>query len=480
MSTRVLVIDDEPDIRQLMAISLERLGMHTRAAGNLAEAKNLLALYEFDVCLLDMRLPDGNGVDFVRYLQTNRPKLPVAVMTAHGNIHSAVEAMKNGAFDFVTKPIDIKLLRQMVTQASSPGLPEQAPVIGGDSLPHKHDKESAISSLATLSGRSGTSEFNDAHIGADVLIGQSKPMQELRTMIGKVAKTHAPVWITGESGTGKELIARLIHNYSARADKPFIAINCDAIAFEWMESELFGHCKGSFSGAHCDHAGVFKMAEGGTLFLDEVAALPLHMQLKLLRVIQERKIRRIGDSQEQTIDVRILSASNVNLASAVEAGTFRHELYYRLNVICIKSPNLRERPSDIPIIAKHILQSINAKAPDNRLPSLSKEALDQLKQYPFPGNVRELENIIERAITLSESNTIELCNLNLPNKAATGSAGTDPITNEQHTDEVQAIRQALAKHRWNRKAAAVELGLSYRQLRYRLQQYGIDKTPTGR
>jgi two-component system response regulator PilR (NtrC family) len=307
-------------------------------------------------------------------------------------------------------------------------------------------------------------------------------MQELRNMIAKVAKTNAPVWITGESGTGKELIAHLIHDNSARASKSFIAVNCGAIPSELMESEMFGHRKGSFSGAHCDHEGLFKRAEGGTLFLDEVAELPLNMQVKLLRAIQERSIRRVGDTDEVITDVRILSASHKDLNAEVEAGKFRHDLYYRLNVICIKSPSLRDRPLDIPIIAQHILESIQERDPAKQLAIFSIEAEEELAKYCFPGNVRELENIIERAITLSDSNMIAKSDLNLANSLS-NSIDTAELKssniNESYIDEVKTIKQALANTRWNRKAAAVELGLTYRQLRYRLQQYGIDDKSTG-
>lgn len=529
MSKRALVIDDEPDIRELIAMSLERVGLDTHTAGNLAEAMNLIDTYEFDVCLTDMRLPDGNGVEFVKYLQTTRPNLPVAVITAHGNIDSAVEAMKNGAFDFVSKPIDINLLRQLVTQAISSkelsgpdaSLVSESDPIGlnqmvsshtlkdgahdysraslnvddsslqtnvvNNQLPHlssdySDGEDALITSLETLSGRPEHKKTIDSDIGAGVLIGQSQPMHELRYMIAKVAKTNAPVWITGESGTGKELIAHLIHDNSARASKPFIAVNCGAIPSELMESEMFGHRKGSFTGAHSDHDGLFKRAEGGTLFLDEVAELPLNMQVKLLRAIQERSIRRVGDTDEVVTDVRILSASHKDLSTEVTAGTFRHDLYYRLNVICIESPSLRERPSDVPIIARHILQSIHKKDPGSQLSIFSPEAEEQLAKYCFPGNVRELENIIERAITLSESHVIEISDLNLSNTLGAGVEKSDLKSShltESYYDEVQTIRQALEKTRWNRKAAAVELGLTYRQLRYRLQQYGIDEKSTG-
>lgn len=496
MSKLALIIDDEPDIRELIAMSLDRIGLDTHTAANLAEAKNLLETYDFDVCLTDMRLPDGNGVEFVKHLQTIKPNLPVAVISAHGNIDAAVEAMKNGAFDFVSKPIDINLLRKLVTQAigSRDGSKPLTQTESADSnnysdtpntedkSPSKGNANTETPSLESLSRRQKTEVAKTAEIGAGVLVGESPPMQELRSMIAKVAKTNAPVWITGESGTGKELIAHLIHDNSNRTDFPFIAVNCGAIPSELMESEMFGHRKGSFTGAHSDHEGLFKRAEGGTLFLDEVAELPLNMQVKLLRAIQERSIRRVGDTDEMVTDIRILSASHKDLNAEVEAGSFRHDLYYRLNVICIKSPSLRERPKDIPIIASHILQSIYEKDPSSRLTVFSPEAEQQLTQYSFPGNVRELENIIERAITLSESNVIEPTDLNLTNNSSAGMQ-LDPAQSnhlsEPNINEVNTIRQALENNRWNRKATAIELGLTYRQLRYRLQQYGIDDKATG-
>lgn len=492
MSQRALVIDDEPDIRELIAMSLDRIGLDTHTAGNLAEAKNLIENYDFNVCLTDMRLPDGNGVEFVKYLQSIRPNLPVAVITAHGNIDSAVEAMKNGAFDFVSKPIDINLLRQLVilaigtndntasnVRSTSEFRPEATPPRGKKEI---QSPDAASTSLETLSGRCVKTDSKESEIGAGILIGQSLPMQDLRSMIAKVAKTNAPVWITGESGTGKELIAHLIHDNSPRSEKPFIAVNCGAIPSELMESEMFGHRKGSFTGAHNDHEGLFKRAEGGTLFLDEVAELPLNMQVKLLRAIQERSIRRVGDTDEIVTDVRILSASHKDLNAEVEAGTFRHDLYYRLNVICIKSPSLRERPVDISIIARHILQSIQEDDPSKPITRFSAGAEEQLTSYHFPGNVRELENIIERAITLSDSHLIEIADLDLKSQKNIDTAHSDRTSNhskDSYIDEVKTIKQALENTRWNRKAAAVELGLTYRQLRYRLQQYGIDDKPTG-
>jgi len=405
-TTTALIIDDEPDIRQLVAMTLSRMGLDHHSAANLDEARQLLNTYEFDICLTDMRLPDGNGVDFVRYIHSIKPNLPVAVFTAHGNMEAAVEAMKNGAYDFVSKPVDIRLLRQLVVQAvtlnpehelkdaSNDGSYQKpletvkqskesnedentaaavgVPGIGAHSEIDSAELSNVIpteqgfntsTSLQSLSGRDDNQNrlvrsTNTATIGAKQLVGSSVAMQTLRQMIAKVARTNAPVWITGESGTGKELIARLIHDNSPRSDNRFVAINCGAIPGELMESELFGHTKGSFTGATADKDGLFQLADGGTLFLDEVAELPLHMQVKLLRAIQERSIRPVGGSSEMPVDARILSASHKDLAIEVEAGRFRHDLYYRLNVISLHSPSLRERSEDIPELCASIMEKL--------------------------------------------------------------------------------------------------------------------------
>ena len=359
-----LIIDDEADIRELIAMTLSRMGLEFHTAANLNEARNLLDTYQFDLCLTDMKLPDGNGVEFVRHVHSIHPDLPIAVITAHGNMEAAVEAMKNGAYDFVSKPVDITQLRQLVTNAVA--VSKKSSIAANDS--HNLDNLDAArpylnrrlpkTSLASLSHQtlkpqsniSGISNSSTDHVtnsGASTtgtqLIGTSESIQELRHMIDKVSKTNAPIWITGESGTGKELIARLIHESGPRCDNAFVAVNCGAIPANLMESELFGHKKGSFTGATNDHDGLFMQANGGTLFLDEVAELPLHMQVKLLRAIQERSIRAVGGNKESFVDVRILSASHIDLAQEVDAGRFRHDLYYRLNVISLRSPSLRDR-----------------------------------------------------------------------------------------------------------------------------------------
>ena len=482
MNHTALIIDDEADIRALIALSLDRIGLDTHTAGNLEEAENLLHAYRFDVCLTDMKLPDGNGVEFVPRIHEIQPHLPVALITAHGNMNAAVEAMKNGAFDFVSKPVDINLLRNLVTQAlklansqsEKPAAASPKPIESADpDTPEPPRLTTVAESVA------------ERQIGHDRLIGHSEPMQALRKLIGKVARTNAPVWITGESGTGKELIARLVHENGPRAESPFVAINCGAIPSELMESELFGHRKGSFTGANADHDGLFKRAEGGTLFLDEVAELPLHMQVKLLRAIQERSIRPVGSSEEINVDVRILSASHKDLALEVEQGRFRHDLYYRLNVICIESPSLRKRSDDVVDIARHVLRSIAQSSGEGAPARLTSNAEDLLSAYAFPGNVRELENILERAVALSDDGLIDAPDLGIEiaghphgaRESALNVSQAGSTSDEQ--DERQMILQMLESTRWNRKAAARELGMTYRQLRYRIKQYGIDSDDTG-
>jgi two-component system response regulator PilR (NtrC family) len=373
-----LIVDDEPDIRELLELTLGRMNVDTRAAANLAEAQRLLGEANFDLCLTDMRLPDGDGLQLVETIQQNYPELPVAVITAHGNMETAVQALKAGAFDFVSKPVDLQVLRNLVNGALK---------------------------LAQYPERDRRTR--------DTLLGESAIMQTIRSTIAKLARSQAPVYISGESGTGKELVANLIHAKGPRGDKPFVPVNCGAIPSELMESEFFGHKKGSFTGALSDKQGLFQAADGGTLFLDEVAELPLHMQVKLLRAIQEKAVRPVGEQKEIPVDVRVLSATHKDLAKLVEDGTFRQDLYYRINVIELRVPSLRQRREDIPQLASHILnQLVSRQGMD--APQISAQAMEALQRYPFPGNVRELENTLERALTLSDGQHIQLDDLALP------------------------------------------------------------------
>jgi two-component system response regulator PilR (NtrC family) len=457
----VLIIDDEPDLLELVSLTLGRMSLETRTAADLASARRLLAAQHFDLCLTDMRLPDGDGLDLVGWIQANCAATPVAVITAHGNVESAVRALKLGAFDFVSKPLDLGVLRKLVGTAIRLGaMGEQ-----------------------TLSQR------------GPGLLGNSASMDQLREMIGRVARSQAPVYIYGESGTGKELVARLIHQSGARAEAPFVPVNCGAIPTELMESELFGHKRGSFTGAVADKKGLIQSAEGGTLFLDEVADLPLHMQVKLLRVVQEKTVRPVGESREERVDVRILSATHRNLSDLVASGRFREDLFYRINVIELRVPALRERSEDIPDLAATILERM-ARRMKISPPAISQEAMQALQAYTFPGNVRELENIIERALTLTTSGVITLEHVKLrpatpvpvPAWSADAAAATLPAINggsdaggglhalgDQLEDiERAAIIKALEQTRYNKTAAAKLLGMTFRALRYRIKKLGIE------
>ncbi|MET0028628.1 MAG: sigma-54 dependent transcriptional regulator [Candidatus Thiodiazotropha sp.] len=443
-----LIVDDEPDICELLEITLMRMGIDAHSVFNLNSARDLLEEIHFDLCLTDMRLPDGNGIELVRHINQNYPKLPVAMITAHGNMESAIEALKAGAFDFVSKPVDLEMLRKLVQQAVKLGKePEQTPA-----------KKSTASA------------------DQSPMLGNSPPMQKVRQLIDKLSRSQAPVYISGESGTGKELAARLIHHQGPRSDHPFVAVNCGAIPHELMESELFGHTKGSFTGAVQDHQGLFRNADGGTLFLDEIADLPLHMQVKLLRAIQEKRIRPIGGQQELPIDVRIICATHKNLRQLVEGGEFRQDLYYRINVIELPLPPLRERTEDIPLLAQHILTRI-ARESGTQKSKLSSSALKKLKSYAFPGNIRELENILERSITLHDGPNLEAEDLTLPENSSEPlelELFDSPLDNQIEEVERKAIIEALESTRWNRTAAAKKLGMSLRSLRYRLSKLGIE------
>ncbi len=447
----VLIVDDEEDIRELLALSLLRMGLGADTAGSIAEARALLEKAHYRLCLTDMRLPDGDGLNLVEYIQRHRPNLPVAVITAFGSIDTAIRALKLGAFDFVTKPVELQALRGLVHHAlklHSPGQP--------GTVPNSAD------------GRG--------------LVGRSPAMAQLRALIGKFARNQAPVFIHGESGTGKEVIARLIHGLGARATGPFVPVNCGAIPPELMESEFFGYRKGSFTGASADKDGLFQAAHGGTLFLDEVADLPLSMQVKLLRVIQERAVRPVGAQAEQAVDVRILSASHRDLAKLVSENRFRQDLYFRINVLALHVPPLRERLEDIPDLVEHLLARLSER--DGGLGhTLSSEALSALRQYSFPGNVRELENLLERACALAENNEIAAEDLGINQTVLSNTPRMSAVLAEEEAasdmeeisdDERAQILKTLDETRWNRTAAARKLGMTLRQLRYRLQKWGME------
>ena len=446
MSPRVLLIDDEPDILELLTITLNGMSIESQAAISLATAKEALRSQQFDFCLTDMRLPDGNGLDIVKMVQQDYPDMPVAVISAHGNMSIAVQALKDGAFDFISKPVKLQVLRELVDTALK--------------LIPQHRQAVTVESEETL-------------------IGETAVVQLLRQKITKLARSQASVYISGESGTGKELAAKLIHRLSVRRTASFVAINCGAIPSELMESEFFGHKKGAFTGAVYDKTGLFEQANGGTLFLDEVADLPLAMQVKLLRVLQEKKIRPIGSHSEKQVDVRVLCATHKDLADKVKEGEFREDLFYRLNVIELVIPPLRERRADLPLLIEVILQRLAKKNQLTAIPKLSQDALFALSDYPFNGNIRELENILERALTWMEQGVITESDLMLqPVKKAvnTETALTEQQNLEHHLEleERQLIEAALESVRWNKTKAAKKLGISFRALRYRLKKLGID------
>ena len=433
---RVLIVDDEPDIRELLEITLLRMGLETRSAEDYSNATRLLRSETFDLCLTDMKLPDGDGIALVEHIQQHCPNTPTAVITAHGSIDLAIKAMKSGAFDFVSKPVSLETLRNLVDKALT--------------LPSSPQLASSISDEKCQ------------------IIGDSASMLELKRSIAKFARSQAPVFICGASGTGKELVARQVHLQGSRAGAAFIAVNCGAIPSELMESELFGHLKGSFTGATSDSEGLFKAAHGGTLFLDEIADLPLAMQVKLLRVIQEKSIRAVGAQKEESIDVRIISASHKDLESMVADGSFRQDLYYRINVIGIMVPTLAERTTDIPQLADYLIEKHNYN--NSTHVSISEAALAALENYTFPGNVRELENILERALALCENDLIEINDLQLPEVATDNDAKNPSLGERTRNMEKEHIISALEDNRWNQSATARALGMTLRQLRYRIDK----------
>ena len=463
---QVLIIDDEPDIRELLEITLARMNLITYTAKDVASALKLIDEKEFDLCLTDMHLPDGTGMEVLSHIQNNHPSLPVAVITAFGNMEMAIDSLKLGAFDFISKPVDLQRLRQIVENALK--------------LNQTPDKDI---------------EHDSADY--DAMLGQSDVMLALKQKIKKLSRSQAPVFINGPSGSGKELVASLIHTLGSRADKPFIPVNCGAIPSELMESEFFGHKKGAFTGATETKLGFFQAANGGTLFLDEVADLPLAMQVKLLRVIQEKAVRPVGENNEIPVDVRILSATHKDLMQEILEGKFRQDLYYRINVIDLNVPALHERGSDIELLSNYFLEKLSE---NYQLPQavLSIEAKQALNQYGFPGNVRQLENILERAFTLCEDDVIHLNDLNLDYNSIFAKAPIQPVTSTHSTPitnieenafpipedvqlesfleniERQVIEQALEKSRWNKTAAAKKLGITFRALRYRLKKLEME------
>jgi len=462
---RALIVDDEADIRELLAMTLNQMALEVDEAETLSEAIEALNTESYAFCLTDMNLPDGSGMDLISLIQNKYPNMPVAMITAYGNTEIAVEALKLGAFDFVTKPLELPRLRNMVKAALA--LSSQKPV-----------------KLSKSAGK---------------LTGNSAVMDKLRQQISRVARSQAPVFIHGESGSGKEIVARNIHYSGPKAEGPFIPVNCGAIPSELMESEFFGHIKGSFTGAHQDKKGLFQSADGGTLFLDEVADLPLAMQVKLLRGIQEKAVRPLGSEHEIPVDIRILSASHKDLDGEIAKGNFREDLYYRINVIELEVAPLRDRREDIPLLADLFLTKFAAEF-DSQPVQLSPEALDTLQHYPFPGNVRELENTLERAFTLCDGEIIETADLHLKARKASVIANGEPNTHPSQPDQQPAndnkqsehdlkgqsiddymaliekgiLKKALEESRWNKTATAEKLGITFRQLRYKLKKLNID------
>jgi two-component system response regulator PilR (NtrC family) len=486
---KTLIVDDEPDIRELLEITLGRMKLETVAAADYNSALQLLQQEQFDLCLTDMQLPDGNGLELVEYISANQPELPVAMITAFGSMDTAIAALKAGAFDFIQKPIDLEQLRSLVETALK------------------------LSDISAAEERPGVN-----------LLGQSAAMQHLRGQINKLSRSQAPIYVSGESGSGKEVAARLMHAMGPRTAGPFVPVNCGAIPSELMESEFFGHVKGSFTGAVSDKQGLFQAAAGGTLFLDEVADLPLAMQVKLLRAIQEKAVRPVGSQSEDVTDVRILSATHKDLAAEVEAGRFRQDLYYRLNVIELRIPSLREHLDDIPELAEASLQRL-ATEYGGTTPEISNDAMQALMHYDFPGNIRELENVLERAFTLCEDAQIQPDDLQLSDRLGFDGDGdgdgdgggghesevfSEPLPETeaeaqaqtpsaeqaatfQHADdgapklprgvsledylegiERSLITQALEATRWNKTAAAKELGITFRALRYKLKKLELE------
>ena len=443
-TNQVLIVDDEADIRELLGMTLVRMGLDAHCAATATEALALMGQHKYELCLTDMRLPDGDGLAVLDYVSRNHPTMPVAVITAHGSAENAVAALKAGAFDYLAKPVSLNQLRALVRSALK------------------------LSSSARRPGEDARAES-----ALPVLIGTSPAMQSTRALIDRFARSQAPIHVSGKSGSGKELAARLIHVKGSRRDGPFVAVNCGAIPENLMESEFFGYRKGAFTGALTDRDGFFQAANSGTLFLDEVADLPLQMQVKLLRVIQEKKVRKVGATAEEPVDVRIISATHRSLGEEVKSGAFRQDLYYRLNVIELKMPSLREMREDIESLAVAILkrQSVGREPP-----RLNAEAQAALRRYDFPGNVRELENILERALALASGDEICAEDLQLAPRSESEEgleSAALPLQDRLAAIERTAILAALEQTHYNRTAAAKRLGITFRALRYRMERLGI-------
>ena len=500
----LLVVDVEPDLRTLYELTLLREGYDIETAGTVQDALLHLKDRVYSAVITDMRLPDGTGLDVLRWLEDSGRREKTIVITAYGSAENAVEALKAGAYDYLTKPVDLKQFRAVVASALGRAGANTTPTIDPASLP----SESGAPAVAAAPRPTPAAATPAAPVSQALsrMAGESTAMQQVRSLVDKVARSMAPVLVNGESGTGKELVARAIHEVSVRNGQPFIAVNCSAIPEQLLEAEFFGYRKGAFTGAMEDREGFFQAANGGTLFLDEIGDLPLAMQSKLLRAVQERSVRPVGAVSEVPVNVRLLSATHKDLAAEVHAGNFRQDLYYRLNVIQIRVPPLRERLEDLVAISERVLERIARDAGVSPPPRLTRDALVHLMRYPFPGNVRELENLLHRAVALSGDEVIDVYDLGLPDTVFTDSAAQelDLITENTRGDVVQAARQELApmvpveeplpndlekhldhverdilvraleRHRFNRTAAGASLGLSLRQMRYRMARLGVN------
>jgi two-component system response regulator PilR (NtrC family) len=511
----VLVIDDEPDLRTLYELTLLREGYDIETAGNVGEACALLRERTFSAVITDMRLPDGSGLDVLGFLESHARHEKAIVITAYGSAENAVEALKAGAYDYLTKPVDLKQFRAVVASALGRGpttapsnLPSSLPAESGSSAPRRAAAiEGGRADQHRVSASSAAAPRRPRSAALDRMAGRSAAMTQVRSLVEKVARSMAPVLVQGESGTGKELVARAIHEVSSRSAHPFIAVNCGAIPENLLEAEFFGYRRGAFTGANEDREGFFQAADGGTLFLDEIGELPLSMQSKLLRSVQERSVRPVGAVSELPANVRLLSATHKDLGAEVQAGRFRQDLFYRLNVIQIRVPPLRERLEDLASIGEQVLHRISRDAGVWPAPALTSQALQQLSLYPFPGNVRELENLLHRAVALSGGELIDVADLGLSLDAltdapssgfggvadlsmgasqgaeATGALGLPagaslpelPSNLEVYLDSIERgiLLRALEQHRFNRTAAGASLGLSLRQMRYRMARLNV-------